>query len=75
MHTKSLIIWDPGQKQKFERSLSQAHQLILESLPERQEATGAHPGDIDRGTAIFGSFYHVDSGAGKYHFGILSLAY
>ena len=28
------------------------HLLILESLPERQEATGAHPADIDTGGTI-----------------------
>ena len=34
-------------------------------------ATGAQPGDIGIGAAIFvSSFYHEDIGAGKHHFGI-----
>ena len=37
---------------------------------------GAHPGDIYTGGGHFGSlFYHVDTGAGEHHFGILPLAY
>ena len=51
---------------------------MLKSLPERQEATGVHPGDIDTGlmSAIFRSlFYHEDTAAGNHHFGILPLAY
>lgn len=44
---KTHKLWDPGQKQEFERSLDQTHCLILESLPERQKAAGAHPGDTD----------------------------
>lgn len=52
------------------------HLLILESLPEMQEAPGAHPGDKEDDGRIFGrSFYHEDTGAGKPHFGALSPAY
>ena len=58
--------------QSFERSLGQTYLLILESFSERQEATGAPPGDI----IILGSlFYHNDISAGKHHFGTLSLAF
>ena len=46
--------------------------MILESLPERQEATWAHPEDTDTSSNHFeGSFYHVETGADKCHFGIL----
>ena len=34
-------------QQKFESILGQTHLLILENLLERQEATGAQPGDIE----------------------------
>ena len=46
----------PGhrQRQSFERSLGQTHLLSPESLCERQEATGAHPGDADTGSRHFG---------------------
>ena len=37
--TKSLMLWDPVQKQWYDRSLRETHLLILESRPERQEAT------------------------------------
>ena len=67
---------DPGQKQSFEKSLGQTHSLILESLPVTQEATGTHPGDRDTGSSHLGSsFYHKETGAGKGHFGVLSLVY
>lgn len=36
-----------NKKQKFESILGQTHLLILENLLERQEATGAQPGDIE----------------------------
>ena len=36
-------------KQKFDRSPGQTHLLVLESLPERQGVTEAHPGHIDTG--------------------------
>ena len=62
----------PGQKPEFERSLGQTHLLNLESLPDRQEATGTCPGDTDTGGSHLGSsFYHMDSAAGKLHCGIL----
>ena len=35
----------------MERSLGQTHLLILESLLERQEETGAHPRDINTGSS------------------------
>ena len=67
--TQNLMLWGPGQKQYYERSLGQTHLLILASLLERQEATGAHLGDIDTGAAILtGSFYLEDFGVGKYEF-------
>ena len=45
--------------------------LILESLLVRQEVTATHPGDIDNsGSHLRRLFYHVDTGAGKHHFGI-----
>ena len=65
-----------GQKQLLERSLGQTHLLILERLPEREEATGAHPGDMDILPAPM--FWEVlllhDTGAGKCPFEILPLA-
>lgn len=58
------MLWDLGQKQEFNKSLGQTHLLILKSLPERQEQTGAQPGTETLATAILGSlFYHVDTGA------------
>ena len=40
--------------------LGQTYLLALESLPEGQEATGAHPRDTDTLAAIPGSlFYHM----------------
>lgn len=50
--------------------------LILESLLERQEATGTHPEDTDTGRSHLGGlFYYMDTGAGKGHFRILPLSY
>lgn len=50
--------------------------MLLESLPESQEETGAQPGNLDTGTSYFGSlFYHENIATGKLHFGILLLAY
>ena len=41
--------------------------LMVESLPERQEATGTLPGDTDAGRAIFKSlFYHDDTDTVKH---------
>ena len=53
-HTNSRILWDPEQKQWFERSLGQTSLLTLKSLLERQEATAAHPGNVDTGSSHFG---------------------
>ena len=50
-HKISHALVTRGQKQSFERSLGQTYLLILESLLERQEATGAHPGDTDTGSS------------------------
>ena len=45
------------------------HLLIMENLPERQEAIGTHPGDIDAAVDILGSSsYHEDTNAAKHHF-------
>ena len=44
--TQHLTHSRPGQKQQFERSLSQAYLLMLESFLAGQAATGAHLGDI-----------------------------
>ena len=46
-HTKFHTLWDPGQKRSFEKSPGQTHLLTLEGLLKRQEATGAHLGDIE----------------------------
>lgn len=51
--THNLTHQDPGQKQWFEGSLGQTSLLTLKSLPERQEATGAHSGDIGTGSSRF----------------------
>ena len=47
----------------------------LESLSERQEATGAHPEFVDTGSSHFGEFV-LPHGycAGKWYFGILPLS-
>ena len=42
-HTKSHLLWDPGQKQWFERSQGQNPLLIVEGLPEKQGATRVQP--------------------------------
>ena len=47
------MLQDPGKKQEFERSLGQTHLLILESLPEREKATGTHIGNTDSGRRHF----------------------
>lgn len=50
--------------------------LILKSLLERQEATGARPGVIETDGKCFGGLVLLcGSIAGKHHFGILPLAY
>ena len=60
---------------EFNRSLAQIYQLILESLPRRQEATGAPPADIGAETLWGSLFFHMDTGDGKCHFGLLPLTY
>ena len=65
----------PRAEAVFNRILGQVYQLILESLPRRQEATGAHPGDIGAEALWRSLFFHVDTGDGKCHFGLLPLAY
>ena len=50
---KISLLWEPGQKQLFERSLGQTHLLIMESLLKGQEATGAQPGATDTGGSQF----------------------
>lgn len=58
------------------RSLGRTYLLILESLPEKQEATGAHAEAKTLLAAILGSLsYHGDTGVEKCHSGILPLAY
>ena len=48
--------------------------LILESLLEKQEVIGTHQGTNTLAAAILGSSsYHEDAGAGKHHFGVLTL--
>ena len=46
------MLQDPGKKEAW--VLGQTQLLILESLLKRQEATGAHPGDIDTDGSHFG---------------------
>ena len=55
-----------------ERNLGQTYLLILESHPERQAATGTHPGD---GDAVADIFESSSSSTGKQHFEIIPLAY
>ena len=57
MHTKSHILREPRQTQRFERSLGQTRLLISEILPKRQGASGAHPGDTDTGSSVFFFFF------------------
>ena len=53
-HTKVSPVSGSEQKQSFDSSLRQTYLLILESLPETQEATAAHPGDTDAGSSHLG---------------------
>ena len=54
------------------QDLGQTYLLIL----EREEATGDTLGTKTLAAAILGSsYYYVDTGPGKHHFGILPLAY
>ena len=70
------MLQDPGLKQLFEWSLGQRQLLVLDSLPERQEAAGLTLGTETLEAAIlWSSFYHVDTGTSHCHFGILPLAY
>ena len=58
------------------RSLGRTHLLILESLPEKQEATGAHAEAKTLLAAILGSLsYYGDTGVDKCHSGILPLVF
>ena len=64
VHTESHSSWDPGQKQERGRSLGRPHLLILEGLPERQEAMGTQT----LAWPFWGSpFYHMDTGASRWH--------
>ena len=64
-HTEAVIWKDPG-----------SDLLAGLILSERQEATGACPGDVDTGGSHLGSsLYREDIGADKYDFGILPVAY
>lgn len=66
----------PRVEQRFERSLGQTHLLILENLLDRKAETGAYPGDTDTGGSYLGgSFYHIDTGVCKCHFGTFPLVY
>ena len=47
-HAKSHTLQNPARRQEFERSLGYTHLLILESLPEREEAMGTPSGDSSR---------------------------
>jgi hypothetical protein len=50
--------------------------LVLESLSEKQGVAVSHLGDTDTGKNHFGELVqHMNTGVGKHHFGILSLAY
>ena len=44
----------PSAQAVISKEPGSAHLLILESLLERQEATGTHPGDTDAGSNHFG---------------------
>lgn len=71
------MLQDSGQKQKLERNLGQVQMLILESLPERWEASGTHPATEDLlVAAIWGSsLYPEDTDAGECPFVVLPLFY
>ena len=60
------MLQDSGQKQKLKRNLGQVQMLILESLPERWEASGTHPAS---------SLYPEDTDAGECPFVVLLLFY
>lgn len=53
-HTKSHVLWLPGKRQLFERSMRQTHWLISESLLERHRAPGTYPEDRDTGGSHLG---------------------
>ena len=70
------MCWVPAQRQLFERSLGQTHLLILDSFPERQEASGAPPRDIDAGGNHFWEFILLQgTDAHKVHCGVHPLTY
>lgn len=58
-------------------TLRKTHVQALESLSERQEATGIPNGETDSVEAAIlrSSFYHEDTSAGKHNNGVLSLDY
>ena len=56
MFTKPHTLLVLVQGQWFDKSLSQTHLLILESLPESQKATGTLPWGIDAGNIHFWEF-------------------
>lgn len=69
------MLWDPEQRQQFERNLRQTHLLILESLLQRQEAVELTLGPQKLAAAIpRSSFHHANTGAGEGRFEILPLA-
>lgn len=48
------MLWLPGKRQQFERSMGQTHWLISESLLERHEAPGTYLEDRDTGGSHLG---------------------
>ena len=73
--TKFHMLWDPGQRQQFERNLCQTHLLILESLPQKQEAVELTLGPQKLAAAIPRRlFHHTNTGAGEGRFEVLPLA-
>ena len=63
------MCWDPGQKQWFDISFSQAYLLVSESLLERRGAAVTHAGNIDT-CEYWGKFSCVNT-PGSWHIGFL----
>jgi len=55
-HSKAHTLQVPVQRQQFEKRLSQTHLLMLNSLPEMQEAIGTLLRESTAGGSHLGSF-------------------
>ena len=72
---KRHILHVPGERQQSEKRLGQTHMLILDSLPERQEATRLPLGPQMLAEPFKSLFYHNNPGTGTHDSGALPLTY